>query len=376
MPWATPTLREVRSLVRDQIRGTLPGADATVPNSVLRVMSDAQGALCHLTLQYIDWLSLQLIPDTAETEWLDRHGDIWLVNSDGTTGRKMATFSLGTIAATGTAGTIVPQATQFTSGVGIEFESLEQVTLLADAATPIPVRALSPGAAGNLLPGSPMAPKLDIPGLDNVVAVELNYGTDEENDDDLRMRVLNRIRQPPMGGDQNDYVQWALAVPGVTRAWCGPLEMGMGTVTVRFMMDDLRADRDGFPTDFDCRTVEAYLDTVRPVAVKDRFVVAPIPQRVDVNIMDLFPDTNAVRGAIEESLDAMLLRYAKPGQTVFAAWKYYAIMNTPGVEYFDLINVVDDVMPSPGHMPTLGDIVYGTTPPLPPSGPTPNLPGP
>ena len=49
-----------------------------------------QGALCHLTLQYIDWLSLQLLPDTAETEWLDRHGQIWLVNADGTTGRKMA----------------------------------------------------------------------------------------------------------------------------------------------------------------------------------------------------------------------------------------------------------------------------------------------
>lgn len=111
MPWQTPTLSEVRSQVRDLIRGALPGADANVPNSVLRVLSDNQGALCHLTLQYIDWLALQLIPDTAETEWLDRHAYIWLVNADGSTGRKLATFAVGTATFVGPpAGAVVPQA--------------------------------------------------------------------------------------------------------------------------------------------------------------------------------------------------------------------------------------------------------------------------
>ena len=46
VPWDTPTLKEVRSLVRDNVRASLPGADASVPNSVLRVLSDAQGGLC------------------------------------------------------------------------------------------------------------------------------------------------------------------------------------------------------------------------------------------------------------------------------------------------------------------------------------------
>ena len=102
MPWQTPSLREVRGLVRDNVRASLPGADASIPNSVLRVLGDAQGGLCHLTLQYIDWLALQLLPDTAETEWLDRHGQIWLVNADGTKGRKQATFASGSATFTGT----------------------------------------------------------------------------------------------------------------------------------------------------------------------------------------------------------------------------------------------------------------------------------
>ena len=76
MPWSTPSLRDTRALVRDGIRAILPTADASVPNSILRVLSDAMGALAHLTLQYIDWLAKQLLPDTAETIWLDRHADI------------------------------------------------------------------------------------------------------------------------------------------------------------------------------------------------------------------------------------------------------------------------------------------------------------
>ena len=95
MPWTTPTLRQVRTNVRDAVRAALPGSDANVPNSILRVMCDVMGALCHLTLQYIDWLSKQLLADTAEHEWLDRHGRIWLVNADGSRGRKLATLATG-----------------------------------------------------------------------------------------------------------------------------------------------------------------------------------------------------------------------------------------------------------------------------------------
>jgi uncharacterized phage protein gp47/JayE len=85
--------------------------------------------------------------------------------------------------------------------------------------------------------------------------VQLTGGTDQETDDELRLRVLTRIRQPPMGGDADDYVAWALAVPGVTRAWCSPLEMGIGTVTVRVMCDDLRATGDPMTNGFRCRKI-------------------------------------------------------------------------------------------------------------------------
>lgn len=356
MPWTTPTLREVRSLVRDAIHGSLPGSDATVPNSVLRVMSDAQGALCFLTLEYIDWLALQLLPDTAETEWLDRHGDIWLSTADGSRGRKTATFASGTVLFTGLPGSVLP-AGAILSSPEVQLQTTEAITVGSTPAA-VAVTALSAGIVGNLEAGSHVSIVTDAAGVDSPGEVERMFGgTDEETDEQLRFRVLERIQAPPMGGDAEDYVMWTLRVPGVTRAWSYPLEMGIGTVTVRFMMDELRASQDGFPTPDDVDAVQAYLDTVRPVAVKDFFVVAPLPFPIDFSISQLKPDNQATRDAIEVSIKAMLKERAIPGQTIYKVWKSDAVLDAVNVVSFDL-GGTDDVMPSVGHLATLGDIYY------------------
>jgi len=205
-----------------------------------------------------------------------------------------------------------------------------------------------------------MAFDTPIAGVDGqATVVNLDGGTDAETDAELRMRVLERIQAPPMGGDKEDYVNWTLRVPGVTRAWSFPLEMGIGTVTVRFMMDDLRAGQEGFPNADDVATVQAYLDTVRPVAVKDFFVVAPIRQPIDFYISKLNPDDSTVKGGIEVSIQQMLKEQAAPGQTIFKAWKSDAVLSAPGVISFDL-GGDDDVMPDVGHLAVLGDIYYGS----------------
>jgi uncharacterized phage protein gp47/JayE len=366
MPWETPTLAAVRGLVRDSVSAKLPGSDATVPNSVLRVVSDVQGGLCHLTLQYVDWLALQLLPDTAETEWLDRHAQIWLVNSDGTVGRKQPTPSQGSVTVTGFSGVILPLAAELTSANGVNYETTQEITV-GDVAAPVTVRAIDYGSQGNQLPGAPLALVNPVAGVDaGATVVTLDGGADQETDAELRARVLKRIREPPMGGDATDYEQWALAVPGVTRAWCAPMEMGVGTVSVRFMMDDLRVDNGGFPLQTDIDTVSAYLATVRPVTVKECYVLAPLKQPIDFDIANLNPDTPAVRAAIEQAILDMLFAYATPGQTIYAAWKFAAVMSAAGVVSFDMTTVEDDIMPDNGHMGTLGDIYYSTVPVPPP----------
>jgi uncharacterized phage protein gp47/JayE len=358
MPWETPTLAEVRGLVRDSIRAKLPGSDATVPNSVLRVMSDVQGGLCHLTLQYVDWLALQLLPDTAETEWLDRHGQIWLVNSDGTVGRKQPTPSQGSVTVTGILGTVLPLAAELTSANSVNYETTQQITI-GVGPTPVTVRAIDYGSQGNQLPGAVLSLTNPVAGVDvGATVITLDGAADQEPDSDLRARILKRIREPPMGGDATDYEQWALAVPGVTRAWCAPLEMGMGTVTIRFMCDELRAANGGFPLPEDIDAVAAYINTVRPVAVKDFFVAAPIPYPVNLRISYLDSNDAATRAAIEQSLLNVFLVRAFPGQLWYRSWTDEGIANAAGVNAYDLV-AGDVPMPAPGYMAVLGDMTFG-----------------
>lgn len=365
MPWTTPTLREVREMVRDDITAALSGA-VLIGNSVLRVMSDAKAGLAHLNLRYISWTAKQFLPDTAETEWLDRHGDIWLKNSDGSIGRKAPTFATGSMTFTGTQTFIVPSGTILESGIGVQYEVTEQIALGASP-TAAAVRALNSGTQGNLVEGDTVGFVNPIPGIDSTaVVVEMDGGVDTESDDDLRARVLFRIQKPPMGGDSDDYVAWALSVPGVTRAWSS-VEMGIGTVTVRFMMDELRAAQQGIPTGDDIDLVKAYLNSVRPVAVKDLFVVAPIPYPIDFRISDLDRDSDATREAIEISVTEMLLKRAAPArqvngvqteaQEIFAAWVSEAISVSDGVDSFTL-TMEDQVMPYNGSLAVMGSIIY------------------
>ena len=227
--------------------------------------------------------------------------------------------------------------------------------------TPTPARALDPGIVGNLEPGATMTLVSPGPGVNGeATVIQMDFGVDDETTDELRERVLLRIREPPQGGANIDYVQWALGVPGVTRAWCYALEMGMGTVTVRFMMDNLSArPRAAF-------RARATSTTSMPRSTRCgrwRSRICSSSRRSGSGSTSRstasYPDTPTVRAAIGLSLQVMLRERAVPGQTIYAAWKNFAIMSAPGVVSYTLSNAQDDYMASPGHMPVLGNIVYG-----------------
>jgi uncharacterized phage protein gp47/JayE len=334
-------------------------------------MADATAAMAHLALRFIKWITAQLLPDTAETEWLDRHGDIWLTNSDHTTGRKVATLAQGSVTLTGTVDTSVPLGTRLASDT-TNYETIQPI-VIGVTATEVMVRAIDAGVNGNLTAGDRIALTVPTVGIDNdVIVVTMEGGVDQETDEELRVRVLERIREPPMGGDAEDYVAWALQVPGVTRAWSAPLEMGMGTVTLRFMMDDLRKTddptTDGFPLTEDVISVWAYLDTKRPVAVKDIFVVAPIPFPVDFGLSNLSEYDASTVQEIYDSVKGMLKDRAHPAraengvrleaQTIYESWVSAAVLSVLDDEGHFNLSFNDLPMPTPGHMGVLGTITY------------------
>ena len=243
---------------------------------------------------------------------------------------------------------------------------------MGNGPTSVPITALTPGETG-LEIGSPLSFVVGIAGINGTAPIAtFTDGVNAETETELRANVLDVLAQPPMGGDANDYVQWAKQFPGVTRAWCSPREMGVGTVTLRFMMDQLRAtslpSTNGFPTSTDVAALQAYLNTKRPVTAMDCFVVAPIPQPISFTINDLDNDDAATVANITESVTAMLLAKGAPAfalngiaqaaSTIYTAWISDAIYQAVGVNYFDLV-MTDQSPVSNGSLAVLGNIILG-----------------
>lgn len=361
MPWPILSLRARREQVRDDIDAHLPGASSRVPNSVLRVVGDVQASLAHDNDLHLDWLARMVMPDTAENEFVERWANIWLP-----AGRKAASYAVGQITVTGDAGAQVPTATELTARafdadgreVSLGFYVTTGITLSGSSGVAW-VEALNAGALSNLDEGAELSFVSALDGIDGQATVTgdgLAGGADQESDVDLIGRYIARIQEPPHGGAKHDYVAWALEVPGVTRAWAAQ-EMGVGTVTVRVMLDDVRAAAHGIPESEDIAVVAAHIAKLRPVTVAQNFVLGPTPQPLDIEITDLVGDTPEVRANIAVEVAAMLRARASPGHTVYASWIVEAITAATGEDHHDA--AISNVIPlSAGHIVVPGTITY------------------
>jgi uncharacterized phage protein gp47/JayE len=114
------------------------------------------------------------------------------------------------------------------------------------------------GEIGNIYSG-------ELEALDNVGDVTatltdiITAGVEKETDDNLRTRFYVQVQAPITSGNSDNYVKWALAVPGVGKAKVFPLWNGAGTVKV-LIVDQSMSINEALET-----TVAAYIETVRPI---------------------------------------------------------------------------------------------------------------
>ena len=127
MPWTTPTLRQdTRTLMRDYVLSQL-GATAMIPNSVLRIMSDAMAGLTHSDVP-LSRLAGKAVhcPTPPRANGSTGTAQIWLVNADGSKGRKAATYAHGQIQFEGDDETIVPIGTLMEGPQGVMYQTVTE----------------------------------------------------------------------------------------------------------------------------------------------------------------------------------------------------------------------------------------------------------
>ena len=348
MSFSRPTLLDLINRTRDDIVSRLQNSDL-LRRSGSDVYARALAGAAHGLYGYIDWLSRQLIYDTAEAAWLERWASIWGI------GRKAATSATGTITFTGSNGATIPSASVLVAYDGVLYSTSAIATISGGAAV-VSVTASSAGAAGNRATGQTLTLQAPISGVTaGAVAGAMTGGADIETDDSLRSRLLTRIKQPPQGGDKADYSAWALAVAGVTRAWVYPMELGAGTVTVRFMMDGTYTN--GIPLSGDITTVANYIDPLRPVTASVT-VLAPVAVPLNFTITGLNPSNADVKAAITSELTDLITREAIPGGTIYLSHLREAISIAAGEIDNVLTTPSANVTNTTGNISTMGTITW------------------
>jgi len=350
MAFSRPTLDVLKARIRADINARVPGADTRMPFSVLGVLADVIAGAVHLLYGFLDWISRQIHPDTADDEWLLRHGDVRDIQ------RIAATKAQGDVVFSGTNGVDIPPATTMQRADGVMFVTDALVTVAVGSAT-VSATAVDAGVGGVTLPGVPLTLVSPIAGIDSIGVVDvagLTGGADEESVDAYRVRVLARWRQPTQGGNTNDYITWANEVAGITRAWVYPLENGDGTLVVRFMMDDTYGD--GIPLAGDVVTLQAHLDIKRPV-IAIVTAAAPTAKPIDMAI-SITPDTAQIRADAEAEINDLFRRRAMPGGSIYLSQINEAVSISEGEEDHTITGLVADVTSLPSEIPVVGVITW------------------
>lgn len=348
MPFSRPTLSQLITRIRNGIFSRL--SFEQLRRSDAEVYGKELAGASHELHGHLQFISQNVIYDTATSEYLDRWAGIWL-----TTPRIAATPAAGNITFTGDNGTVIIAGSVLVSTTGIEYSTDADATIASGTALAA-VTALSSGKNTNLAAGEYLSLVTPVTGVTSTAIVDasgLTQGADQEDDTKLRTRLLARIQQPPHGGADYDYVNWALEVGGVTRVWVYPMELGLGTVTVRFVRDN---DASIIPDAGEVAAVYDYIEARRPVTA-DLTVLAPVAVPLNFTIA-VTPNTAAVKAAVEEELRDLLLREAEPAGTILLSHIREAISIAAGESNYTMTSPNADVTNPTGNMTTFGAITW------------------
>ena len=346
MAFDRPSLRELISQM--QADAEREAGATQLRQSNLRVLPKVFAFGVHGLYAYIDWVVKQLFPDSSEKSFLERQASIQGIY------RRDATAATGTLTVTRTDGATIPVGTVFLAADGeTRFATTEEPEV---DESEVPVQCMTTGTAGNREAGETYTLASPLSGVSTeATGSEMAGGTEAESDDSLRERLIYRLQNPPRGGTATDYVAWAMEVPGVTRAWCFPKELGIGTVTVRFATDGLTEN--GVPTEGMVSIVSDYIAENAPVTAATT-VVAPVAKTVNFVIEDLYPDTPSVRAQIEAELKSLFIREAEPGKALLISHVRQAISSAAGEEDFELVSPTEDIGADVDELLVVGSVTY------------------
>lgn len=240
------------------------------------------------------------------------------------------------------------------------------VITAAHTSTPVPVTAQDFGALTNQASGAELKLQSPIVGVDdeaNVDFGEIGGGTDQETDDELRIRLLDRVQNPIAHFNVAEITAVAKTIAGVTRVFVEEITPTVGQVTIYFMRDN---DADPIPTPSEVADVDAVIQAIRPANTDPADVIVNAPTGISTNFIftALSPNTSTMRDAVSANLRQFFDEQTNVGANVDQDAYRSAIFNTVDtitgdvVSTFTLSAPIGDITIASGEIGILGNVTY------------------
>ncbi|MCP1289812.1 baseplate J/gp47 family protein [Chromobacterium sp. S0633] len=364
MAYEIPTLSQ---LTRD-IRADL-GAEN--PDALLRSDADVFGralaAAVHGMYGYLQYQSKQLLPSSAaEATLLAWQGPFYLRGDK----PNAAVQSSGLVRFTGNVGAPVDADVELQRDDGRLFVVVAGGVVGAGGYVDLAIKAAVGGFDGDTDAGVWLQLTTGVPGVDAAAQVQaggLAGGTDAEDIESYRQRILGVTEAGAQTGRSVDWENWAREVAGVTRAWAAPRFLGLGSMGLYFMRDD---DVDPFPVPAECEAVRVHLETTG-APWGEIFAMAPVAKPVNITL-HIVPDTPAMRAAVTVALREKIAAEASPvkrdnngrtvlpveGVTIPRSHLAEAVSAVPGEADHVMSVPAGDVVCAVGELAELGVITW------------------
>ena len=298
-----------------------------------------------------EWVERQCFPQTAEGTCLDMHAQLrGLERREATAAEGVLRF---TVDAAASQDREIPAGTVCMTAGLVRFETVETGVLQAGSTqVDVRARALEPGSAGNVAAGTILTMAVAPVGVSRCTNPEaFSGGTDREDDETLRARVLETYRRMPNGANAAFYQQGALSFEEVAAATVIPRPRGVGTVDV------VVATASGAPGAELLEELMVYFEARREIAVEVQ-VRAPTMKEVTVSVQVAAAankDAEQVRAAVESALRTWFDGH-RLGENVLRAKLGDLIYAVEGVENYQLISPETDVAVAADELPQLSGL--------------------
>lgn len=354
MPYLSPTLSQLVHQGEQQFLSRFPEAKR---HSVISVLNRINAALSASEHKHLDWLAKQIIPTTADEDYLLEYCAYKGIF------RKPASPAQGFIQVEVVNATEIAEGTSWRDARSDLTFIATQTTQAQIGVATIAVQCTETGSRGNLSTDTPLALTSAILGVKpNATVLQLSGGAEIESLSALLSRLIQRVQHPPAGGAPHDYIRWALEVAGITRAWCFPRYYGGGTTGVAIVLDN---QADILPTQQDCERVKQYISGHKNdvtglwegmPAGNELFVFAPKVKRLDLTIR-LVPATEALKSAVKSAL-VSLFQALPPGGLLYLSHLRATVSNVIGETDNSILSLQSDIQLERDQILVLGNIQW------------------